>query len=344
MKNKDNILDAVLVGCGNISRIWMEAINKIPELRLVGLVDQLKQRADELTNEFGLDLSTHHDLNSLLRDKQPNVVFDCTPPKSRVKIAEIAFKAGCHLLTEKPLSSSKDDSKWMIALANQYQRVGATMQNHRYDAHLRELKAFLSSGEIGQIVQCSSQFFVYSHFSDFRVQMPHVLLMDMGIHTFDAARALLSENPISVYCHEWNPQGSRFAHDAAAVAVFEFPSGITYTYQGNWSAHGLRTSWNSEWRIVGTHGSVYWDGANTLKVQKLVDINNIDLGVVECSVPFNAAHQHQSGHLRAIKRFIQDIIKEEEPETSFKNNFPSLSMVLSCIESAQSKSPVKIES
>ena len=50
--------------------------------------------------------------------------------------------------------------------------------------------------------------------------MPHVLLLEMAIHTFDAARLILGADPVSVYCKEWNPPGSWYKQNASAVAIF----------------------------------------------------------------------------------------------------------------------------
>ena len=37
--------------------------------------------------------------------------------------------------------------------------------------------------------------------------MDSPLVLDMAIHTFDQARFITGANPISVYCHEFNPPG-----------------------------------------------------------------------------------------------------------------------------------------
>jgi hypothetical protein len=41
----------------------------------------------------------------------------------------------------------------------------------------------------------------------------------------DQARFLLAADPCSVYCHEFSPQESWYAGNAAAACTFEFPSG-----------------------------------------------------------------------------------------------------------------------
>ena len=52
-------------------------------------------------------------------------------------------------------------------------------------------------------------------------------------------RLLTAADPVSVYCHEWNPAGSWYDHDASAVAFFEMSDGLVYTYRGSWCAEGL---------------------------------------------------------------------------------------------------------
>jgi hypothetical protein len=51
--------------------------------------------------------------------------------------------------------------------------------------------------------------------------MPNILLLDMAIHAFDAARLCLAK-PLAVYYYETNPKGSWYASGAAATAIFEF--------------------------------------------------------------------------------------------------------------------------
>ena len=86
------------------------------------------------------------------------------------------------------------------------------------------------------------------------------LLLDMAIHTFDAARYLSSADPVSVYCEEFNPPWSWYAGDAAATAIFEMTGGLRYTYRGSWCSEGHHTAWESEWRAVGPNGTATWNG------------------------------------------------------------------------------------
>ena len=90
--------------------------------------------------------------------------------------------------------------------------------------------------------------------------MPHVLLLDMAIHSFDAARLFTGADPVSVYCQEWNPAGSWYDQDASAIALFEMSDGLVYTYRGSWCANGFPTKWECDWRFIGQNGTAIWDG------------------------------------------------------------------------------------
>jgi predicted dehydrogenase len=90
--------------------------------------------------------------------------------------------------------------------------------------------------------------------------MDHPLLLDMAIHTFDQARFITGKDPISVVCHEFKPNGSWYAGNAAAVCLFEYEDGSVFSYRGYYNAEGASTSWESSWRLVGSKGTAVWDG------------------------------------------------------------------------------------
>ena len=144
----------------------------------------------------------------------------------------------------------------IIAAALKANRRHAVVQNRRYVANVRRIRRFLDSGAIGAPTSIHCDFFVAPHFGGFREAMRHVLLLDMAIHTFDAARFMVNGEPKSVYCEEWEPESSWYAQGSSAVAVFDMGGGIVFNYRGSWCADGFRTSWESAWRIVGTKGSL----------------------------------------------------------------------------------------
>ena len=64
-------LKAALVGCGAMSRAWLQAAAKIPDLRVVGLADLDAARAETRAEEFGLyDVVIARDVDDLIDQSQ----------------------------------------------------------------------------------------------------------------------------------------------------------------------------------------------------------------------------------------------------------------------------------
>jgi predicted dehydrogenase len=169
-----------------------------------------------------------------------------------------------------------------------------------------------------------------------------VLLLDMAIHTFDAARLISSADPVGVYCHEWNPAGSWYDRDASAAAIFEMSNGLVYTYRGSWCSEGLNTTWECDWRAVGTHGSATWDGAVDFRAQVVANGGLFRSEMADVPVPEIDPGTKIGAHRGVIAEFIAAVQNGTVPETAAADNIKSLAMVFGAIESAETGRHVSI--
>jgi predicted dehydrogenase len=333
-------LKAVLVGCGGISRAWLRGIEGKEDIEVVGLVDLIEDAARGRANEFGLfSALIETDMNAALEKLQPELVFNCTVPEAHAEVTLGALEHGCHVLSEKPLADSMEQARRMVAAAEQAGKLFAVIQNRRYHAGIRRLSRFLRSRAIGPITTLDSDFYIGAHFGGFRDHMEHVLLLDMAIHTFDAARLIAGADPASVYCKEWNPAGSWYDHDASAVAVFELQaaasqSPIVYTYRGSWCAEGLNTSWECDWRVIGREGSVLWDGGEGFEAEAVCERGGFRSEYTSLDVPPLDPSDRIGAHAGQIADFCDCVRTGRVPETSGADNIKSLAMVFGAIESA----------
>lgn len=342
MNNKLEKVTAVLVGCGSMSKVWLKVADDILNLEIVGLVDLKEENALLRASEYGLEeTEIGTDLGAVLKKISPDIVFNCTVPEAHTEVTLQALNHGCHVLGEKPMADSMDDAKELIAAAEKTAKIFAVIQNYRYNARIRRLRKFLLSGDLGQLTTVNSDFCLGAHFGGFRDHMKHVLLLDMAIHTFDAARFITGKDPLSVYCKEWNPSGSWYDHDASAVAVFQMTGGVVYTYHGSWCAEGLNTPWGSEWRIICKKGSIKWDGAEHYQVQVVGETGGFISNYEDLQIPEYDAKDKAEGHASLIKEFIHCVRTGEKPETICTDNIKSLSMVLGAIESAKEQISVE---
>lgn len=336
-------MDAVLVGCGAMSKAWLDAARQIAGLIIVGLVDLDADRARARAREYDLSGAViGTSLDAVLDQTRPQAVFDVVVPAARREVAFSAFAHHCHLLTEKPLADSHDNARAIVEAARRAGRIHAVVQNRRYVANVRRIRRFLDSGAIGAPTSIHADFFVAPHFGGFREEMRHVLLLDMAIHTFDAARYMVGGEPAGVYCQEWEPANSWYRQGSSATAVFDL-GGKLFTYAGSWCADGFRTSWESTWRIVAERGSLVWDGEDTLKAEVVRPVRE---GLFDRTEPVAVSPLDPTdrigGHLGIIEDFMRAVETGSEPETRGSDNIKSLAMVFAAIESAETGRRVAI--
>jgi len=348
MSNGNDTLSAVLVGCGGISSAWLGPLTKkqaggSPSVEIVGLVDVVEEHARKRAVEYGLGAARIGcDLEQMLQATRPDVVFDCTIPEAHYATTLTALRHGCHVLGEKPLADTLQHAREMTAAMRESGKLYAVMQNRRYMEPTRRIRQFISSGAIGEFTTVACDFFLGPHFGGFRDQMEHVLLLDMAIHTFDQARFMSLTDPVSVYCKEWNPAASWYAHGASAVALFEMSNGVVYSYRGSWCAEGLQTTWEAEWRFIGTRGSLKWDGGQGFSAEIASPSGQFWSNRQEIPVPPYTVDARFDGHASCIQEFIECVQTGQAPNTICTDNIKSLSMVFAAIESAESGLPVKI--
>ena len=322
---------------------WLNAAKEVGGVDLVGFVDIREEAARKRSQDAGVtDAVVGTDLATVLKQTKPDAVFDCTVPEAHVKVTLTALEHGCHVLGEKPLADSMEHARQMVAAAQRTGKVYAVIQNRRYIPSIRRVRRVIESGAIGDLTTLNCDFFLGPHFGGFREQMQHVLLLDMAIHTFDAARFIAGADAVAVYCREWNPPGSWFSHGASAVAIFEMSNGVVYTYRGSWCAQGVSTSWECDWRLLGSRGSAVWDGAEKFRAQQSTgEVEWVDkMRDVEWTPQ---ADDKSGGHAGLIREFVECVRTGQTPETVCTDNIKSLAMVFGAIESAESGKRVEIK-
>jgi len=334
---------AVLVGCGGICGAWLKSIQGEAEVQIVGLVDLRPEAMAKVAEDYGLaGVPRSTDLALLLREVRPDAVFNLTIPEAHLPVTLTAFEHGCHVLGEKPLADTLENARTMVQAAAQAGRLFAVIQNRRYQAQIRSLRAFLDSGAIGRVSSVNADFYLGAHFGGFRDRMEHVLLLDMAIHSFDQARLITGADPLRVYCHEWNPAGSWYDHDASAQCIFEMSDGIVLNYRGSWCCEGLNTTWECDWRIMGEKGCVTWNGGDAFRAQTVAATGKFFSAMKDVPVPVVMPAGMHGGHKGCILEFARCVRQGGIPETTAADNIKSLAMVFGAIRSADTHRRVRI--
>jgi predicted dehydrogenase len=333
---------AVLVGCGAMSKEWIRVALEIPNLELVGLVDLFPENARTRASEFSLEhVQIGSSLSEMLERLKPDVVFDVSIPEAHYGVALEAFKYGAHVLGEKPLADTLARAIEMVNAAKSANLTHSVMQNRRFDPNILQVEQFLESGQIGNITTVNADFFIGAHFGGFRDSMAHVLLLDMAIHTFDQARFMTGCDPISVYCLEFNPKDSWYAQGSSAHCIFEMTNDVVFNYRGSWCSEGFHTTWESDWRMIGTRGTLRWDGGEYQQAQIVSETGGFLSKHSELEVP-KLERPTANGHEGLIRNFIVNLEQQTPQATPSSDNIKSLAMVFAAIESAETGKRVDV--
>lgn len=341
---------ALLVGCGAMAEGWSQAIHNnailAGRVTIVGLVDANEAIAQGFSATQGLtEVPIFTDINTALKSLDVDVVFDVTPPNIRPQIVRAALAAGAHVLSEKPMAPSLEEARALAKIAQDAGRTYAVTQNRRYSAGIRRIGQFLRTKAIGEVTGLHADFFIGARFGGFRDHMQNVLLLDMAVHHFDAARYLSGQAPQAAYCVETNPTGSWYDHGAAAAATFEMSNNVLFSYRGSWCAEGAQTAWDARWRITGSLGTLMWDGEGNIEarigVGEPVFLRETEL----LHVPTLKDDYQAQGHASVIAEFLDAITAGRAPETDSTDNLHTIAMVFAAIESAKTgqRIPINIE-
>ncbi|MEM8535551.1 MAG: Gfo/Idh/MocA family oxidoreductase [Chloroflexota bacterium] len=326
-------LKALLVGAGGMGRAWAKMMRYCDDVHIGGWVDVQADLAAQGADELKLsNLYTGTDFEQALAGVQPDFVVDVTIPEAHHNVTIASLTAGVPVLGEKPMADSMEHARAMVAASERAEVLYMVSQSRRYNAQLHALRRFIDT-RIGRLGILNSDFYIGAHFGGFRDKMPSPLILDMAIHTFDAARFLSNADPVAVYCEEFNPSWSWYKGDACATALFEMTDGLRYTYRGSWCSEGCHTSWEGEWRAVGSYGSAVWDGS-TAPQAAVVQQRGGFFSETE-SQTMEPEPDFVEGIEGALRDFLRALKTGATPMGECHDNIKSLAMVFGAIESAQ---------
>jgi predicted dehydrogenase len=138
-----------IIGCGNISSIYMKNCKLLPGLELVACADVMPERAEMRAREFGISALS---VDSLIESPEIGLVIDLTVPAAHALVNQRALEAGKHVYTEKPFAVARQEGIDTVALAGRLGlRVGSAPDTF-LGAGLQTCAGLIDRGIIGEPV------------------------------------------------------------------------------------------------------------------------------------------------------------------------------------------------
>jgi UDP-N-acetyl-2-amino-2-deoxyglucuronate dehydrogenase len=146
--NHSTNISFAIVGCGNIAQRHAQHIAQ--QAKLVAVCDVVKEKADALAKEFGVN--AYASLEEMLtNEKELDVVSICTPNGLHAIHSITCLQNGKHVLCEKPMAINSIDCQAMMAAAEKANKQLFVVKQNRYNPPVAALKQALDENKLGKI-------------------------------------------------------------------------------------------------------------------------------------------------------------------------------------------------
>jgi predicted dehydrogenase len=169
-----------------------------------------------------------------------------TPPAEHAAVARAALARGLHVLCEKPLATTINDARDMLASARAARRVLYPCHNYKHAPVVQAVRQVIASGEIGRVHLVTLQTFRNTHARGVPDWRPHWrrerrhsgggIAMDHGSHTFYLAFEWLRSYPTAISAR-MSTMGNFDTEDDLSCSL-RFPTGVASAHL-SWQA-GVR--------------------------------------------------------------------------------------------------------
>ena len=147
-----------VVGAGWIGRVHSEAFRRIPltfdlegyEIKLRSAADIDPSLAESLSQKYGFEKWTT-DWRHIIEDKETDIIDICTPNFLHKEIAIEAARHGRHIICEKPLATSPEDSREMVREVEKAKVKHLVNFNYRRVPGIAYIKSLIEKGDLGKL-------------------------------------------------------------------------------------------------------------------------------------------------------------------------------------------------
>jgi predicted dehydrogenase len=185
-----------IIGCGNISGIYLENLtNMFDLLEIKGCCDLIQERALKKQEEFGFEVIYEKDVD-VVADPEIDIVLVLTQPQFHYELCMMALEGGKNVYCEKPLSLNRKDGIKIKELAKSKGLLAGGAPDTFLGAGIQTCRNLIEEGWIGKPIAASANLMCHGHESwhpdpEFYYQLGGGPMFDMGPYYLTALVNLL---------------------------------------------------------------------------------------------------------------------------------------------------------
>ena len=339
MQNSNLILGVGIRGTGQVALQHIMAINNNPNAQVVAVCGRNLEKVQALIKNFNLKAKSYINYEDMLSDVNVDIVSECMPNYLHADEAVLAFKAGKHLILEKPAGINEEQTQRIIEASNKSGKLSVCSFVLRWHPLVRNIKKLLSQDAFGKVyfVQADYWHGIQKQFSSYswikQKEFSGGAMITGGCHAVDISRYLNGEIT-EVFAYK-NKNRDDFDYDTTYNSTVKFANGSI----GRISAtlDGLAFPYQFNIDLLGTDGAIR---ANKFYSKKLIE-NQEDWCSLPCETP-NSGKVNHHPFSDEINNLINGILYGEEIICPVTEACKSMKAVYAIMESADSGKPVTL--
>lgn len=234
-----------VVGLGKIAQgSVLPAFANSKHAKLVALVSRDRRKAARLARRFGAGaVYASDEYAACVANPDVSAVYIATPPGDHRHLTIEAAQAGKHVLCEKPLAATSQQSAAMVEACRKHGVLLMTAYRKYYEPSTLCLKQLIQSGKLGRIDVIHTAF---SELYSSGVSQSWLVdcklagggpLMDLGVYCVNTSRWLVDENPSEASARSWVHDAEKFRDVEEGISFrLQFPSGLVVAGSSTYGA------------------------------------------------------------------------------------------------------------
>ncbi|GAE36369.1 Gfo/Idh/MocA family protein [Halalkalibacter akibai] len=146
-----------IIGCGNISSIYLKNCQEFGHIHLVGCADLDIERAKAQAETYNVNA---YSVEDILADPTIDLIINLTIPKAHATVCIQALEAGKHVYTEKPLAVTREEGQQILTVAREKGLLVGSAPDTFLGGGIQTAIELIEKGEIGTPIGATA-FMIY---------------------------------------------------------------------------------------------------------------------------------------------------------------------------------------
>ena len=222
-----------LIGPRGFGAFCAGAYHAADAARVVAFAGRDASNLRLLADQYGVP-RTYTDWREMLHDPDVEVVHIVTPPDRHAEMAVAALEAGKHVFVEKPLATTDEDARAILAAADRAGKLAGINFVMRYDPLYQAVQGIARSGWLGPLTHIGFE----NYASDEGLDDGHWfwdpvasggIFVEHGVHFFDIIGAIAGSAAHNVSGKTWT-RGDGTDKQDRVMALVTYENGIDATF------------------------------------------------------------------------------------------------------------------